>query len=130
MGAPVLTASDIEKVVEQYASGWSRRDIEAVAALFAPDAVVHDPVDGPGVEGREKIRAFFADFGAPVRAMSLVGPVHISGDCRHAAARLNTEAELGDGMTLVDSLDVFTFDDDGLIATMNAYYGPTNFHTA
>ena len=40
------------------------------------------------------------------------------------------EADLGDGTTLVEALDVFTFDDDGRIATMNAYWGPTNFHSA
>ena len=123
-------AKDIERVFEDYAAAWSRHDVDAVAALFAPGAVVHDPVDGPGAEGRDKIREFFADFGAGVRAMRLAGPVHISADCRHAAARIDAEAELGDGTTLVEALDVFTFDDEGRITTMNAYWGPTNFHSA
>jgi steroid delta-isomerase len=122
-------AKDVERVFEEYAAAWSRRDMGAVVALFSPDAVVHDPVDGPGVEGQDKIRAFFAEFGAPVRAMRLAGPVHISADCRHAAARVDAEVDLGEGATLVESLDVFTFDDDGRIATMNAYWGPTNFHS-
>ena len=124
-------ASDIERVFEKYAAAWSSHDLDAVAALFAPDGVVHDPVDGPGVEGREKIRAFFEEFGGPaVKGMKLAGPVHISGDCRHAATRVNAEADLGEGPVRVEALDVFTFDDDGLITTMNAYWGPTNFHPA
>jgi steroid delta-isomerase len=126
----VPTAKDIEQVFEQYAAAWSKQDVDAVAALFAPDAVVHDPVDGPGVEGREKIRAFFADFGAPILAMRVAGPVHISADCRHAAARMDADARLGDDLTHVEALDVFTFDEEGRIQTMNAYWGPTNFHPA
>jgi len=123
-------AKDIERVFEEYAAAWSRGDVDGVAALFAPDAVVHDPVDGPAVEGLDNIRAFFAEFGAPVRAIRVAGPVHISADCRHAAARMDAEAELGEGSTLVEALDVFTFDDEGRITTMNAYWGPTNFHHA
>ena len=123
-------ASDIEKVFEKYAAAWDSHDLDGVAALFAADAVVRDPVDGPAVEGRDKIRVFFEEFGGPVvKGMKLAGPVHISADCRHAAARINAQADVGDGLSTVEALDVFTFDDDGLI-TMNAYWGPTNFHSA
>src|SRR3954454_12242817 len=108
----------------------TKKDLEVVASLFTADAVIHDPVDGPAVEGRENIRAFFAEFGAPVRAMKVAGPVHISGDCHHAAARMDAEAQLGENLTFVEALDVFTFDDDGHIETMKAYWGPTNFRTA
>jgi steroid Delta-isomerase len=124
-------ARDIEQVFEKYAAAWSSCDLDAVTALFASDAVVHDPVDGPGVEGREKIRAFFEEFaGGVVKGMQLAGPVHISADCRHAAARLNADADLGEGLVRVEALDVMTFDDDGMITTMHAYWGPTNFHPA
>ena len=126
----MATAEDIERVVEQYAAAMTKKDLDAVAALFTPGAVIHDPVDGPAVEGRENIRAFFAEFGAPVRAMRVAGPIHISGDCRHAAARMDAEAQLGEDLTFVEALDVFTFDDDGYIETMRAYWGPTNFRTA
>jgi len=127
----VPDASDIEKVFEKYAAAWDSHDLDGVAALFASDAVVRDPVDGPAVEGREKIRAFLEEFGGPVvKGMMVAGPVHISADCRHAAARINAQAHVGDGLSTVEALDVFTFDDDGLITTMNAYWGPTSFHRA
>ena len=45
------STEDIRRVYEQYAAAWSRLDIDAVLALFASDAVVHDPVDGPALEG-------------------------------------------------------------------------------
>ena len=41
------SAEDIQRVYEHYAAAWSRLDLDAVLGLFAPDAVVHDPVDGP-----------------------------------------------------------------------------------
>jgi steroid delta-isomerase len=126
----VPTARDIEQVFERYVAAGSTRDVNAIAALFASNAVVHDPVDGPAVEGRDKIRAFMAEFGASVRVMRLAGPVHISADCRHAAARIDADAALDEGTKLVEALDVFTFGDDGLILTRDAYWGPTNFHDA
>jgi len=127
----VPNARDIEQVFEKYVAAWSSLDLDGVAALFASDAVVRDPVDGPAVHGRDKIRTFFEEFGGPVvRGMKLAGPVHISGDCRHAAARIDAEAQVGEGTSTVEALDVFTFDDDGLITTMDAYWGPTNFHGA
>ena len=62
--------------------------------------------------------------------MKLVGPVHISGDCRHPAARVDVEVDFGDGVKVIEAMDVWTFDDDGRISTMNDYNGPTNVRSA
>ena len=122
----MATAEDIQELYERYAAAWSRHDVDAVTALFATDAVVHDPVDWPALKGAEAIREFFQEALGVVRAMRLVGPVHVSADCCHAAARVDVDAEFGDGIKVVEALDVWTFDGDGRILTMNAYYGPTN----
>jgi len=124
------SAEDIQLTYQQYVAAWSRHDIDAVTALFAPDAVVHDPVDGPALKGIDAIREFFNGAVAAVRSLTLSGTVHISEDCRHAAARVDAEVDLGSGVQVMEALDVWTFDDDGRIATMNAYYGPTNLRDA
>ena len=120
------STEDIERVYEQYAAAWSRLDIDAVLGLFASDAVVHDPVDGPALEGVEAIREYFSRGLAFVRAVRLSGPVRVSRDCRHAAACIEVEENVGDGIKVLEAIDVWSFDDDGRISTMNAYFGPTN----
>jgi uncharacterized protein (TIGR02246 family) len=56
---------DIRAVADGIVSADNRRDIEAVLALYAPDAVLMPPGEPP-VVGRERIRpryeALFADF--------------------------------------------------------------------
>jgi steroid Delta-isomerase len=120
------STEDIQRVYEQYAAAWSRLDIDAVLALFASDAVVHDPVDGPALEGHDAIRDYFSRGRDFVRAVRLIGPVRVSRDCRHAAACIEVEEELADGIKVLEAIDVWSFDDDGHISTMNAYFGPTN----
>jgi len=126
----MTSAEDIQRVYQQYAAAWSRLDIDAVLGLFASDAVVHDPVDGPALEGVEAIREYFARGLGFVRAVRLSGPVRISRDCRHAAACIEVEEDLGDGIKVLEAIDVWSFDDDGRISTMNAYFGPTNLRDA
>jgi steroid delta-isomerase len=126
----VPNAGDIQRVYEQYAAAWSRLDMDAVIGLFAPDAVVHDPVDGPALEGVEAIRGYFSQGLGFVRAVRLSGPVRVSRDCRHAAACIEVEEQLGDEVRVLEAIDVWSFDADGRISTMNAYFGPTNFRDA
>ncbi len=38
--------------------------------------------------------------------------------------------DFGDGTKTLDSIDVMTFDDDGRVTSMDAYYGPTNINEA
>ena len=66
------SAEHIQKTYEQYAAAWSRLDIDAVLGLFAADAVVHDPVDGPALEGVDAIRAYFSR-GVELRARGEAG---------------------------------------------------------
>jgi len=120
------SAEHIQHAYEEYTAALSRHDIDAVMALFSSSAVVHDPVDDPAVEGAEQIRALFAGASGMVRAVRITGPICISGDGRHAAAPLEAEVDLGQGIQFMDVTDVMTFDDDGRFATMKAYYGPTN----
>ena len=125
------SAEQVQSVYEQYAAAWSRLEIDGVLALVAPDAVVHDPVDGPALEGVDAIREYFSRGLGFVRAVRLIGPVRVSRDCRHAAACIEIEEDLGDrGIKVLEAIDVWRFDDDGRIATMNAYFGPTNLRDA
>ena len=119
-------ATQIEQVFVRYAAAMSSNDFEAAAALFAPDAVVRDPVDGAALEGRGQIRGFFSSGAGILQSFVLTGPVRIAGDGLQAAAPLQARVDFGDGAKTLDSIDVMTFDDAGQITSMDAYYGPRN----
>ena len=56
--------------------------------------------------------------------------MRIAGDGLHAAAPMQARLDFGDGPKILDTLDVMTFDDDGRVVSMDAFYGPTNFRAA
>jgi uncharacterized protein (TIGR02246 family) len=55
---------DLEHLVERYNQAWNDQDLDAIAALHAPDVVFHNHTAGESVEGagavREHIGAIFA----------------------------------------------------------------------
>jgi steroid delta-isomerase len=120
----------IVRVFEQYTDALARGDADAAVALFAPDAVVRDPVDGPVLEGTAKIREFFAGGEGVLQGFEVTGAVRIAADGLHAAAPMRARLDFGDGPKFLDTLDVMTFDDEGRVVSMDAYYGPTNFTDA
>ena len=115
---------DIQQISEQYSAAWSNGDLDAVCALLAPDAVLHDPVDNPAIEGVEAVRAYFKAAIPVMRGHRLSGPVYTSGDGRHAVAPFEFVVDLGHGLEVHENVDVFTLDDEGRIVTIDAYYRP------
>jgi len=103
-------------------------DRDAWLALFAPDAVVEDPIgpspfspDGSGHRDPDEIGAFYD---------SVIGPNEVrfridqSWACGHEVANVGTiTTTMGDG-TVVHTDGVFTYrvDDDGRIVALRAYW--------
>ena len=116
------STEDMIAAVRRYTEAHSAGDVDAVAAVFATDAVVADPVDQPAHVGRDAIRAFFAGTHEMVDAMDLriTGPVRAVGD--FAAVPLQAVSTMGDAKVAVDIIDVFTFGPDGLVTDMKAYW--------
>ncbi len=112
----------IRSVVEAYAAAHSAGDVDAIASLFATDAVVADPVDQPEMVGRDAVRDFFAGTHQGIEGFELriTGPIRAVGS--FAAVPLQAETTIGGTTMLIDIIDVFTFDDDGLITDMRAYW--------
>lgn len=118
----------------------ARRSMAAVAegrkddwlALFAPDAVVEDPVgpsmldpEGKGHHGHEGIREFWEqNFGAVSRFHFRVSDSFANGPCCANIATITMW--LGDsGTTMaVDAVMVYTVNDEGLLTSIKAYWEP------
>ncbi|KFI46570.1 SnoaL-like domain-containing protein [Bifidobacterium bohemicum] len=112
-----------ERTVRRYARAMSDVDVETAAGLFVPDAVRVDPIGGNVCQGRKEIFAAFrqALSSAPARVSFVPGPPHGRGN-RFAFEFRHTVAGVGPEKSLY-GIDVFTFDRDGLIEKVEAYWG-------
>lgn len=111
--------------VEQYLGAHTAGDVDAIVALFASDAVVADPVHQPAHVGRAAVRAFFAGTHEMVDSIELRATGPMRAVDRWVAVPMRAVSTIAGSKVAIDVIDVFTFDDDGLIADMRAYWDPT-----
>ncbi|MFM7068682.1 MAG: nuclear transport factor 2 family protein [Actinomycetes bacterium] len=116
------TVEHMREVVARYTAAHSAGDVDAVAALFAEDAVVADPVDQPEHVGREAVRAFFAGTHQMCDSMDLQATGAVRAVGNWAAVPLRAVTAIGEMRLQVEIIDVFTFNDEGLISDMRAYW--------
>jgi steroid delta-isomerase len=112
------TREHIEAAVREYVDAVGRQDLETTLALFAEDARQEDPVGTPPNVGREAIRAFFERANKVAFSTTLTGPLLVTGD--HAAVHFTIEVPTGGDPMVVRVVDLFRFDQDGLIADLRA----------
>ncbi|MHC3126014.1 steroid delta-isomerase [Brevundimonas sp. GN22] len=121
-----LPAQSMIDTVHSYVAAFERGDAGAVAALYAEDAVVRDPMDAPPIKGRDAIRAFYERSMATGAKLALSGPVRTTASVAAFAFSVHLTLPTGEGR--IDVIDTFEFNPDGLIQQMTAYWGPNNMH--
>jgi len=120
-GGPVPTADELRALIATYVSTLNSRDPDAIAALFAEDAVQADPVSSPPNIGRDAIRAFFIGGIEASEGWTFSAPsVHTCGD--HVAINFQIVVESSGTTMTIGGIEVFTVNGDGLIASVNAYW--------
>jgi len=103
------TRDQIVQLCDDYLAAVSAADVEAVVALFAPDAHQEDPVGSPANVGHDAIRAFFtASAEVPLRA-TRYGPVTVMGN--RAVFQVLISMPTPDGEFQMLFADVVTVDD-------------------
>jgi steroid Delta-isomerase len=114
---------DNAKTVNRYLETVSQGRPDDIAALYAEDATVEDPVGGEVHIGHTAIRGFYAAL--PPKAETEIVTLRALG---HEAAFLwSLTIDFGDsGGMRIEIISVMTFDDEGKIASMKAYWGPDN----
>ncbi len=115
--------------LEAYASRINDGDRGGVLALFAPDATIEDPVGTPIKRG-EEIANWFSDTIAFQTRITPVAPIR--GSHSNAAALIfDVSFQPPEGpRLLIRSLDICTFDAQGLITSLKAYWGPDDIRPA
>ena len=109
----------LTKAVNRYLETVSQGRPDDIAALYAEDATVEDPVGSEVHIGRKAIRGFYT---AVEGAESKTEVVTLRALGNEAA--FFWRLMIG-GMT-IEIISVMTFDDEGKIASMKAYWGPDN----
>ena len=57
-----MATVEVERVLEEWAAGWSAHDVDKVAALFTDDCVYEDVPLGAINHGKEELKAFGRPF--------------------------------------------------------------------
>lgn len=118
-----MAASDerIREVVDAYVRLVGSGTADEIVALYAEDATVEDPVGTDVRTGHAAIREFYATLEGLDQETSLVAARIAGGE---AAFLFEIVTRAGDQTYTLSPVDVMTFDDDGLVTTMRAFWGP------
>ena len=116
-----MAASDerIREVVEQYVRLVATGTADEVVALYADGATVEDPVGTEVRRTRDDIHAFYATLEGLEQETRLV-ELRVAGGEAAFHFEIKTSAD-GATYTLAP-FDVMTFDDEGRITSMRAYW--------
>jgi steroid delta-isomerase len=116
----LLTADVIRTAVTNYLDAVSSGPSSTIAALYAEDATLEDPVGGEVRVGREAIEAFYGALDCKTELLT----IRVSGN--NAAFHFRVVTEIGGKAYAIEPIDVMTFDDRGAITSMRAYWSPTD----
>ncbi len=111
----------IRELVEAYVDAWARRDVEAVAALLAEDAVFSMPPWAAWWHGRETIASFAS---TTIEECPEARTVPISANGQPALAYYSLDAETG--RYRASAIDVITLD-GRLVKEVTAFVTPELF---
>ncbi|MCW2773401.1 MAG: nuclear transport factor 2 [Nocardioides sp.] len=110
----------IREVVDRYVELVGSGTSDEIVALYADGATVEDPVGSDVLSDRDAIRAFYAGLDGLEKDTRMV-TVRIAGGA--AAFHFEMVTHVGEQTYTVTPIDVMTFDDDGLITSMRAFWG-------
>lgn len=114
--------------VHAYIAGFSAGDPQAIAALFADDATVEDPVGTPIKRGKAEVLEFYTGSMATGAKLELLGDPRCAADT--VAFPFAVKLDWGGGKSVIEVIDTFRFNDAGKIIEMRAFWGPANMKPA
>lgn len=115
-----ITAEQAEATVRRYLDLVATGTATEIAALYAENAVLEDPVGSEPLRGREAILSFYAAIESMKITTELI-TIRIAGG--EAAFQFHIETDTGAGVAIMDPLENMVFDEDGLISSMRAWWG-------
>lgn len=114
-----ITNEQAEANVRRYLDLVANGTAAEIAALYAEDAVLEDPVGSEPLHGREAIQAFYATL-EPMTVTTELTSIRTSGG--EAAFLFHIETDTGAGVAVLDPMENMVFDEDGRIRHMRAWW--------
>lgn len=110
--------------VNTYLESFGKKDLDAIMDLYAEDAWIEDPVGTERKVGHAAIRDFY-QIGIDMGAVgTLESEVRVAAN--EVAFAFRMEVDTGSGILVISPIDVMTFNEDGKITSMRAFFGPAN----
>jgi steroid delta-isomerase len=119
MSSPEENAKTVQRYLEFAAQGRT----DDIVELYAVDGTVEDPVGSEVHIGREAIRGFYGQIPDSVKSAEVITLRALGHEVAFFWA-LNVD--LGEGTMRIEIISTMSFDDEGKIAAMKAYWGPEN----
>lgn len=112
-------AQTVRTYLERVAAGQAAQ----IAELYAPDGTLEDPVGTEPKRGHAQITEFYGALSGLDISTELL-TLRIAGDT--AAFHFRVTTRHAGGASVIEPIDVMTFDDAGLITSMRAVWGPAD----
>jgi len=109
----------IAEVLSRYAACVTAGDVDGIVSLYAPNATIQIPANGPALHGIEAIRAFYRDNELAQR-LEITGPVCVAGS--EAAAPMRARIEQAGRLLELDVIDVAAIDAQGRLTALRAFF--------
>jgi steroid Delta-isomerase len=119
MSTPEDNATTVTRYLELIAQG----KVDEIVELYADDGTVEDPVGGEVHIGRQAIRGFYSMIPAAGNASEMFTLRTLG---QEAAFYWALTVDLGGNRARIEIISTMTFNEDGKIASMKAYWGPEN----
>jgi steroid Delta-isomerase len=117
------TPEDNAKTVKRYLDLAAQGDVDGIVDLYADDGTVEDPVGSEVHIGRQAVHGFYSQVPDTEKKTDLITLRTLGNE---AAFHWTLTIDLGEGGVAIDVISTMTFNADGKIASMKAYWGPEN----
>ncbi|GII64315.1 steroid Delta-isomerase [Sphaerisporangium krabiense] len=122
-----MSTEKITGAVVRYLDAVANGTADDIAACYAPDGTLEDPVGSEPRRGHAAIREFYAGLAGARRRTELLA-IRVAGDS--AAFHFHVRTELADQTFEVEPIDVMTFDEEQRITSMRAFWSPGDMRVA
>jgi steroid Delta-isomerase len=117
------SAHDYTATVNRYLQLLANGSADQIAALYADDATIEDPVGSDLRRGHDAVHEFYAAIEGLEKEAELV-TLRAAGNEAAFWWRLTVNA--GGSRTRIEPISVMTFDGDAKITSMRAFWSPTD----
>lgn len=108
-----------DDLFRRYTTAITATDVDGIVALYAPNASVQIPVDGPLHEGIEAVDAFYRE-NELAESVRVVGPSCVAG--LEAAVPMIARVRRDGVLMELDVIDVARVDEQGRFVSMRAFF--------